>query len=434
MILPLLLPTTELSICYRSIRLTMSLRVLGAMTQRLGAMRSLQKHFATPALGTFQGHGPLQPFLKKMAQNTCNVVPARHASGPPVADPPVAGPRAATPARASFLGIFENRHMSVEDIEGKLTYPVKIIGTRKPFAFWFFEWDINVAFIRDFLNPRLYLTFQDSKGVIVGPVAYNASFMSWGLKVELPLGRNRIGYLGALKDMSLPAIPKNIDMGSGWDAGMSIGNIGLLLTTVEFNDNVLTKAQVASGTGLPTSTGFRVTYFGFGHALGMSRINSGGSYTRLPYLFTPSWNAKQWTFILLVNLFAYLILWLLPGALLLLSAADEEAEKHGEKVHFLDAFEKLEFAIGDEVEVRYDGVWYRAKIKNRKVLEGKDDGVFGVLLVPYWAPEQYTYEIAWTDKPRDTRGVIQPVSNIRHDWNAAGAWVHRREQGPAKKS
>ena len=304
------------------------------MTKRVGAMRSLQKRFAAPALGTFQGHGPLQPSLKKMPHNTC-VVPARFASGPPVVDPPVAGPRAATPARASFLGIFESK-MSVEDIEGKLTYPVKIIGTRKPFTFWFFEWDINVAFIRDFLNPRLYLTFQDSKGVIVGPVAYNASFMSWGPKVELPFGRNRIGFLGALKDMSLPAIPKSIDMGSGWDAGLCIGNIGLLLTTVEFTDNVLTKAQVASGTGLPTSTGFRVTYFGFGHALGMSRINSGGSYTRLPYLFTPSWNAKQWTFILLVNSFAVLIPLLLVSAgwALLLSpppAAHEEAKKPEEK-------------------------------------------------------------------------------------------------------
>jgi hypothetical protein len=314
----------------------MSLRVLGAMTKRVGAMRSLQKRFAAPALGTFQGHGPLQPSLKKMPHNTC-VVPARFASGPPVVDPPVAGPRAATPARASFLGIFESK-MSVEDIEGKLTYPVKIIGTRKPFRFWFYEWDINVAFIRDFLNPRLYLTFQDSKGLIVGPVAYNASFMSWGPKVELPFGRNRIGFLGALKDMSLPAIPKSIDMGSGWDAGLCIGNIGLLLTTVEFTDNVLTKAQIASGSSLPSSNvfGFSVTYFGFGTALGVTRINSKGSYTRLPYLFTPSWNAKQWTFILLVNSFAVLIPLLLVSAgwALLLSpppAAHEEAKKPEEK-------------------------------------------------------------------------------------------------------
>jgi hypothetical protein len=47
-----------------------------------------------------------------------------------------------------------------------------------------------------------------------------------------------------LKDLSLSAIPKIIDMGSGWDACISIANVGLLLTTVEFNYNVLTKAKL----------------------------------------------------------------------------------------------------------------------------------------------------------------------------------------------
>jgi hypothetical protein len=64
--------------------------------------------------------------------------------------------------------------------------------------------------------------------------------------------------------------------------------------------------------------------------------------------------------ILLVNWFACLIPLLLlsaGGVLLLLPATDEETEKNGKEVHFLDVFEKLEFAIGDEVEVRYDGVW-----------------------------------------------------------------------------
>jgi hypothetical protein len=68
----------------------------------------------------------------------------------------------------------------------------------------------------------------------------------------------------------------------------------------------------------------------------VTRINSKGSYTRLPYLFTPSWNAKQWTFILLVNSFAVLIPLLLVSAgwALLLSpppAAHEEAKKPEEK-------------------------------------------------------------------------------------------------------
>jgi hypothetical protein len=159
---------------------------------------------------------------------------------------------------------------------------------------WFFEWDFNAAFIRDFLNPCLYLTFQDSKGTIVGPVAYNASFISWGPKVEFGL-RNRFGYLGVLKDISLESIPKRLDMGVGWDYGWSVSNVGMLWTTVSFQDVALTRAQGDLKENL------KVKYVGFGNAIGVTRINSGGHYTRLPYLFTPSWNAKQWTFILFGN-------------------------------------------------------------------------------------------------------------------------------------
>ena len=67
-------------------------------------MRSLQKQFATQTVGTFQGYGLLQRL--QALQNTRNVMPARparHASG-------------TTELKA-----------------------VKIIGTRKPFQFWFFE-------------------------------------------------------------------------------------------------------------------------------------------------------------------------------------------------------------------------------------------------------------------------------------------------------
>ena len=57
-------------------------------------------------------------------------------------------------------------------------------------------------------------------------------------------------------------------------------------------DNALLKAQGDSKSNL------QVLYFGFGIAFGVTRINSGGHYTRLPYLFTPTWNAKQWAFVL----------------------------------------------------------------------------------------------------------------------------------------
>jgi hypothetical protein len=179
-------------------------------------MRSLQKQFATHTLGTFQGYGLLQRL--QTLQNTRNVMPARHASSTTELKGVEEGKKINPPSSGSFLGIFENKAMSVEEIEAKLVYPVKIIGTRKPFQFWFYEWDLNVALIRDFLNPRLYLTFQDSNGTIVGPVAYNASFISWGAKIEFGV-RNRIGYLGALKGISLESIPKRLDMGFGWDFG-----------------------------------------------------------------------------------------------------------------------------------------------------------------------------------------------------------------------
>ena len=265
---------------------------------------SLQKRFATPAfVNPLQGHGILQRFLEKTLQNTRNVMPARHTSGQINSDP--------LNSSGSFLGIFENKAMSVEEIEGKLTYPVKIIGTRKPYRFWFYEWDFNAAFIRDFLNPRLYLTFQDSKGTIVGPVAYNATFISWGPKVEFGL-RNRFGYLGALKDICLPSIPKRLDMGVGWDYGWCVANIGVLRTTVSFQDSALRMAQGDSKTNL------QVTYVGFGSAFGVTRINSGGHYTRLPYLFTPYWNAKQWAFVLFGNFastaMAVFLIFLFPEA------------------------------------------------------------------------------------------------------------------------
>ena len=140
-----------------------------------GFQCSLQKRFATPALRTLQGHGILQRFIQKTLQNTCTVMPARDAPATtelkgvetekaaktpvPLADKAPAPlsenafsrglNQINSPSSGSILGIFENKAMSVEEIEGKVTYPVKIIGTRKPFRFWFFEWDFNAVFIRD---------------------------------------------------------------------------------------------------------------------------------------------------------------------------------------------------------------------------------------------------------------------------------------------
>jgi hypothetical protein len=91
-------------------------------------------------------------------------------------------------------------------------------------------------------------------------------------------------------------------------------------------DSLTSSHQVLSHKNL------QVVYFGLGSAFGVTRINSGGHYTRLPYLFTPSWNAKQWVFILFLN-FACMAMWVVPAALLLLAVSEKEAESLWLKTH-----------------------------------------------------------------------------------------------------
>jgi hypothetical protein len=92
---------------------------------------------------------------------------------------------------------------------------------------------------------------------------------------------------------------------------------------VSVQDNVLLKAQGDSITNL------KIVYFGFGNAFGVTRISCGGHYTRLPYLFTPSWNTKQWAYILFWN-FACMVV---PAALLVFAASELEAWNVWRKTH-----------------------------------------------------------------------------------------------------
>jgi hypothetical protein len=89
---------------------------------------------------------------------------------------------------------------------------------------------------------------------------------------------------------------------------------------VSVQDNALLKAQGDSKTNL------QVVYFGFGSAFGVTRINSGGHYTRLPYLFTPTWNAKQWAFILVLN-FVCTAMWVVLFFLYVTTAQEKNSAK-----------------------------------------------------------------------------------------------------------
>ncbi len=72
---------------------------------------------------------------------------------------------------------------------------------------------------------------------------------------------------------------------------MSIGTYGFGLTTVKFDDKVFDHGQ----------GNLKIRYFGFANVLGVSRINASGHYDRLPYLFKPSWGAKELVAILSIH-------------------------------------------------------------------------------------------------------------------------------------
>ena len=77
---------------------------------------------------------------------------------------------------------------------------------------------------------------------------------------------------------------------------MSIGSYGLVVTTLKFDDKVLTTPDselLQNG-----QVNLKIRYFGCGNAIGVTRINSGGHYDRLPYPFKPSWGAREWVAIL----------------------------------------------------------------------------------------------------------------------------------------
>jgi hypothetical protein len=55
---------------------------------------------------------------------------------------------------------------TVDELESTLAFPLRVVGTRKAGKHRFFSWDANLAFIRDFLNPDLFLTFEDANGKV----------------------------------------------------------------------------------------------------------------------------------------------------------------------------------------------------------------------------------------------------------------------------
>eukprot|EP01126_Amoeba_proteus_P044442 TRINITY_DN4939_c0_g2_i3.p1 TRINITY_DN4939_c0_g2~~TRINITY_DN4939_c0_g2_i3.p1 ORF type:complete len:230 (-),score=38.28 TRINITY_DN4939_c0_g2_i3:217-906(-) len=207
---------------------------------------------------------------------------------------------AAPPNKMTYAGLFEDTSKSIDEIEKTLSFPVTVIGTRKPHRTWFFAWDLNFAFIRDFLNPHFFLTFEDAKGKVVGPVCYRGNVVSWGPKFELST-RNMWGSASSLQGLKFDNIPKSFDVsGGGFDGG--------------FSYFVFSRFRVGPGV---------VNYFGFSNVYGFSIVVGGGSFQRLPYLFHPSWGFKQWLFILAWNS----VWFALCFVLFLAALKDEEDEE-----------------------------------------------------------------------------------------------------------
>jgi len=181
------------------------------------------------------------------------------------------------PNPQTFLGIYEDMNSSIEEIEKTLHYPVRIIGTRKPWSHKFFSWDFNFAFFRDFLNPDIFITFMDAEGKVVGPVAYRGRLNSYGPKFELGF-RLRRGNIRELMEREFNRIPTKIYVSRGLDFGLSFVGIGFSFTFLEIPDSSYFPA--------------RASFVGVGNAFGISRVKA-GYFERLPYLFKPRWEEKE---------------------------------------------------------------------------------------------------------------------------------------------
>eukprot|EP01130_Rhizamoeba_saxonica_P004261 TRINITY_DN1746_c0_g1_i2.p1 TRINITY_DN1746_c0_g1~~TRINITY_DN1746_c0_g1_i2.p1 ORF type:complete len:260 (-),score=35.22 TRINITY_DN1746_c0_g1_i2:52-831(-) len=166
----------------------------------------------------------------------------------------------------------KNGNVAVESLD--ISYPIRIIGTRKPGRYFFWAWDGNVGLIKDKLNNNLWLTFQDSNGKTIGPIAYDGQLHSLGPKADISLRLPQVGLLNKeCKDHEFHSIPQSIAV-SGYDMVLPYP-ISVVFSPQRINleDKELKLKFVGMGSYL----------------IGITKFTSQAHYSRNPYVASSGW-------------------------------------------------------------------------------------------------------------------------------------------------
>jgi hypothetical protein len=211
-------------------------------------------------------------------------------------------------------------------MEKTIQYPVKIIGTRKAGRSWFYSWDLNIAFMRDYLNPDFFLTFEDAAGKVqCTPISVTYSCRSlalWHTEETLSPGVSRQnlvlvnGLVGLilmyqtlshssltlfLQNLKFDQLPKSFAVTRGFDGGCAVMGTGIAYSNFTL-------------TGSHLEHGLKLQYLGTGNVFGLTKVGE-GQFVRLPYLFKPKWGPKE-LILYLSPTFFWILMWILGfGAL-----------------------------------------------------------------------------------------------------------------------
>jgi len=109
----------------------------------------------------------------------------------------------------------KTQKIKLSDAEKNIIFPIRIIGTKKPWNPFFYSVDSFVSLMVDRQHPYLYLTFEDKNGAILGPVRYNSKLTGFGVIAGLGLNFQMGAIRGDYKRVYFNEIPKRIDVKGG---------------------------------------------------------------------------------------------------------------------------------------------------------------------------------------------------------------------------
>jgi len=145
--------------------------------------------------------------------------------------------------------------------EEECVAPFKVIGLRsvKSTAFVSYDWNPftwNILPVGSKISPKLYVTFEDAQGKVVGPVCYEGQVPMQGVKFEFG-PRVGLTWVKTLPKTDFDYIPTEFKVRAAFDAAFAIGGFGpiyshYLLFTEEDLQGFVVK-QLSTGTALGLS-------------------------------------------------------------------------------------------------------------------------------------------------------------------------------------